>query len=56
MNALYNIVNFSSFFRFSGVARIFSGGGNILGARPRGGSGGRSPPDAGEFSKFAKIP
>ena len=46
--------NFINAIEISGVARIFFRGGNILGGRPRGGSGGRSPPDAGEFSKFFK--
>ena len=37
----------------SGSARIRFGG-NVLGGRPRRGSGGLGPPDAGEFSKFFK--
>ena len=39
----------------SGAARIsVRGEGNILGGRPGRGSGGRSPPDAGKFSKICK--
>ena len=41
------------FLKTSGAARI-SVRGNILGGRPRRGSGGRSPPDARKFWKFPK--
>ena len=44
--------------QISGVARIFSGGGDIFWGRPRGGSGGGAPPPGCRriFENLQKIP